>query len=84
MKKIYISTDHEGHIRGVFLAENKELVNAFHLGAGDPIQAIEEIDINDPMLSMTPLVILVTSYEKRGYELNTKAGTNYVFVKRGC
>lgn len=83
MKKIYISTDYEGHVRGVFLAESRELVDVFHLGAGDPIHSIEEIDITDPELDKFPLVTLITSYEKNGYDLNNKAGEKYIFVKRG-
>lgn len=83
MKKIYISKDYGGHIRGVFLAESRELVDVFHLGAGDPIQSIEEIDIIDPVLDMVPLVTLITSYEKSSYELGNNAGEKYIFVKRG-
>lgn len=82
MKKIYISKDYKGGIRGVFLSENKDLVNAFHLGSGDPIHEIEEIEIDNPMIVGTPLVTLISAYEKRGYDL--KDSETYVFVKRGC
>ena len=81
MKKIYISKNYKGQVIGVFLSESKDLVNAYHLGAGDSPQEIEEIDLESDMIGMSPLFTLVTSFEKKGYELNDS--DTYTFVKRG-
>lgn len=81
MKKLYIPKDYQGRVLGVFLANNKDLVDAFQMGTGSIPHSIEEIDLTDPQLDMIPIVTLITSFEKRGYDL--KDSETYVFVKRG-
>jgi hypothetical protein len=81
MKKIYIPKDYDGRVLGLFLSDNIQLVEAFQMGAGITPYTIEEIDIESDLINQTPLVTLLTSYEKRGY--NLKDSDSYIFIKRG-
>ena len=76
-KKLFIPTDHNGNILGVFAS----YVDAFLLGRNEMAHAIEEIDIHDEFTYSLPLVTLITSYKKRGYDI--KDSEEIRIMKRG-
>lgn len=81
MKNIYIAKDFNNDIIGLFLSDNVDYIHTFLLGRGDLAHSIEMIDLNDPNIFSQPLITLITSYTKKGYDL--KDSENYRFCKRG-
>ena len=80
-KKLFIPTDYNGNILGVFAGFDKSYVDAFLLGRNEMAHAIEEIDIHDEFTYSLPLVTLITSYKKRGYDI--KDSEEIRIMKRG-
>ncbi len=68
-KKIFIPTDYNGNIMGVFAGFDKSYVDTFFMGKGETPHKIEEIDIHDEFTYSLPLVTLLTSTTKKGYDI---------------
>ena len=81
MKKLYIAKDFNNDIIGVFLSDDPNYIHTFLMGKNDLAHSVECIDLNDPNILSQPLIILMTSYTKRGYDL--KDSETYRFSKRG-
>ena len=80
-KHIFIPTDYNGNVLGVFFAFSREVVDAFLLGRNQSAHKMEIIDMYDDFTYNLPLVTLLTSNQQKGY--NLKDSESYNFLKRG-